>query len=70
MLLSAGAMPNLRVVERHLSAGAHPPPKFTAKHSNGENMAVIKIVQIKTRSELSPSGLKRELCKYPDEKHV
>lgn len=69
MLRSAGAMPNLRVIERHLS-GAHPPPTFTPKHSNGENVAVIKIVQIKSRSELSASGLKRELCKYPDQKHV
>lgn len=70
MLLSAGAVPNLRVVKRHLSAGAHPPPKITLKQSNRENMSVIKIVQIKTRSELSPPGLERELCKYPDQKHV
>lgn len=70
MLLSAGAVPNLGVVKRHLSAGAHPPPKRTPNWSNRESMAVIKTVQIKTRSELSPSGLERELCKYADQKHV
>lgn len=70
MLLSAGAVPNLGVVKRHLSAGAHPPPKHTLKQSNVENTAVIKPVQIKTRSEPSPSGLERVLCKYADQKHV
>lgn len=70
MLLSAGAVPNLGIVKGHLSAGAHPPPKRAPKQSNVENMTVIKTVQIKTRSELSPSGLERKLCKYGDQKHV
>lgn len=70
MLLSAGAVPKLGVVKRHLSVGAHPPPKCSPSQSNRENMAVIKTVQIKTRSELSPSGLEGELCKYADQKYV
>jgi len=70
VLLSAGAVPSLGVVKKHLSAGAHLPPKCALNQSNRENMAVSKTVQIKIRSERSPSGLERELCKYADQKHV
>lgn len=62
MLLSAGAVPNLGVAKRHLPAEVIT-IQCTMNWSNRENMAVIKTLQIKSGSELSPSGLERKICK-------